>query len=77
MSKQIYKGYLVVAVVAFNEATRTWVPEVDISWDDRGLPRWYRLAGALERFTTQQDAESFAIAAATAWVDDHINPVAL
>ena len=72
MSNQIYKGHLVVAFARFEKEVKRWVPMIHISWEDAAIPHSYRHKGPSDRFTTQQDAETFAIQIAKAWVDDHV-----
>jgi hypothetical protein len=72
MSNQIYKGHLVVVFAIFDKEVKRWVPMIDISWEDAAIPDRYRHKGPSDRFTTQQDAEIFAMEAAKAWVDAHV-----
>jgi len=46
-----------------------WIPQADVSWDEQGTNRHQLLAGPPDRFTIIDQAETYALEMAMAWID--------
>jgi hypothetical protein len=75
---EVYKSCRIHTAPQLNIATDCWVPTADISWDEKGREHHQRLAGPADRFKIIDQAESYALEMAKAWIDaeyvDNLTP---
>jgi hypothetical protein len=65
----LYRNYHIIGVAHLNEKTGYWVPTVRVHWRDAGLDHKFELDGPPNRFTTQDEAEDYALSMGRDWID--------
>ena len=70
MPNLVYKRHLLVCFAFHDEKSNGfWIPNADISWSQDGCKHAHEIASVKAEFLKREDAESFALDAAKAWVD--------
>jgi hypothetical protein len=71
MAALLYKGFLIIATGVFDKDTRLWSPKADITWWSVAGREYHGITDSVHSFTTKQEAETFAVEMAKAWIDEH------
>ena len=71
MTDLLYKNRAIVNFARFDEATKFWIPMVDVNWATDGLRESHTITAPLVDFENWQDAERFMTEMAKAWIDDN------
>jgi|ERR687898_151223 hypothetical protein len=69
MANLVYKGHLLICFAFRDESNGFWISNADISWTQDGCKHVHKIACANSQFPKREDAESFALETAKAWVD--------
>jgi hypothetical protein len=69
MANLYYNDRLVIAYASLNQSTNLWSPGAEITWKRDGERHSHTIGGLKDRFSTCEEAESFVINLAKAWVD--------
>jgi hypothetical protein len=69
MANLYYKDRLVIAYASINQSTKLWSAGAEITWK-RDVERFsHTIGGLADQFKTSEEAESFVIKLAKAWID--------
>jgi len=69
MANLYHKGLLIIAHSSINQSSKLWSAGAEISWKQDGQRHSHTLGGLADRFKTSEEAETFAINLAKAWID--------
>lgn len=69
MANLYYNDRLIIAYASMNQSTKLWSPGAEITWKHDGERHSHTIAGLADRFKTCEEAESFVIRLAKAWID--------
>jgi hypothetical protein len=72
MWSRLYRNHFIMAFPSFDTMTNRWVPQADITWG-AGPSRDSQFVRSPNRFTTEIEAVSFALAMGREWVDDRLS----
>jgi hypothetical protein len=72
MWSQMYREHFIMAFPSFDAATRTWVPQADISWG-AGTLRDSEFVRFAARAPTEDEAVSRAMQNGIEWIDGRLN----
>jgi hypothetical protein len=72
MAALLHNDFFIIAFGQFDKDTQRWTPVADISWHSATGYESHTLKDSVHCFGTKQEAETFAIEAAKAWVDARI-----
>jgi hypothetical protein len=64
-----YKSRRIETSPQLNHDTDCWIPQADVSWHEQGQERRQLLAGPADRFKIIDEAETYAVEMAMAWID--------
>ena len=70
MATFLYKDFLIIATGLFDKDTG--LPIVDISWWSAAGRGSHTITHSVPSFVTKQEAETFAVETAKAWVDERL-----
>jgi len=70
MANFMYKDRLIIAFATLDETTELWIANVDISWETGSQQHSHKITDGAMRFKSCQDAETFIMEIAKAWVDE-------
>jgi hypothetical protein len=65
---RLYRGHFIVAFPSFDTRSARWAPQAEVSWC-QGPQRRFRFLKFDERLPSEQEAISFALGMAEAWID--------
>jgi len=71
MWSKLYRGHVMVAFPTYDIANHAWAPQVDISWF-LGPAHDSKFVRFPNRFSTEDQAASWALARGQAWIDNHL-----
>ena len=75
---EVYKSRQIHTSLQLNQDTDCWIPQADVSWDERGTKQRHVLGGPADRFKIIDEAEIYALEMAMAWIDaecvDNLTP---
>ena len=69
MANLYYRDRLVVAYASNNRSTKDWSAGAEITWRQDGERFSHTIGGLADRFKSSEDAETFVINLAKAWID--------
>lgn len=69
MANLYYNNRLIIAYASLNQSTKLWSPGAEISWKSDGERHSHTIGGLSDRFKTSEEAETFVINLAKAWID--------
>jgi hypothetical protein len=72
MATFLYKDFLIIATGLFDKDRELWIPVVDISWHSATGRESHTIQDSVHCFGTKQEAETFAVETAKAWVDERL-----
>jgi hypothetical protein len=72
MATFLYKDFLIIATGFFDKDTGVWLPIVDISWWSAAGRGSHTINESVRSFVGKQEAETFAVETAKAWVDERL-----
>jgi hypothetical protein len=72
MATFLYKDFLIIATSLFDKDRGVWLPMVDISWWSVAGRGSHTINDSVPSFPAKQEAETFAIKIAKAWVDERL-----
>jgi hypothetical protein len=72
MATFLYKDFLIIATGLFDKDAGVWLPMVDISWWSTAGRGSHTISESVRSFVEKQDAETFAVEIAKAWVDERL-----
>jgi hypothetical protein len=72
MAALLYKDFFIIATGQFDKQKELRMPIADISWYSATGRESHAIQDSVHYFGTKQEAETFAIEAAKAWVDAHV-----
>jgi hypothetical protein len=64
-----YEDRLIIAFASLNRSDNQWSAGAEITWKADGVRRSHSIAGLADRFKSSEDAETFVINLAKAWID--------
>ncbi|MGH7782871.1 MAG: hypothetical protein ACREO5_03375, partial [Candidatus Binatia bacterium] len=64
-----YNDRLIIAYASFNQSTKQWSGGAEITWKREGQRNSHTIGGLTDQFKTSEDAESFVVNLAKAWID--------
>jgi hypothetical protein len=74
----VYKSRRIHTTPQLNLETDCWIPKADVSWGEQGKEHHQILAGPSDRFKIIDEAETYALEMAKAWIDgervDNLTP---
>jgi hypothetical protein len=75
---EVYKSRQIHTSPQLNQDTDCWIPQADVSWDEQGTKQRQILGGPPDRFKIIDQAETYALEMAKAWIDaeciDNLTP---
>lgn len=75
---ELYKSRYIHSLPVLDLDTDCWVPKADILWGERGTEQHQLLIGPNDRFKIIDQAETYAVEMAKAWIDaelaDNLTP---
>ena len=71
MANLLYKDRSITNFARFDEDTGFWIPMVDVRWATDDRRDSHTITGPLVMFEKWQDAETFMIEMAKAWIDNN------
>jgi len=71
MWSRLYRGHVMVAFPTYDIANHAWAPQVDISWFF-GPAHDSKFVRFPNRFSTEDQAATWALARGQAWIDNHL-----
>ena len=71
MTESHYKDRSIINFTRFDEASKCWVPMVEIRWRTETRQYSHTITGPLRGFEKWQDAETFMTEMAKNWIDNH------
>jgi hypothetical protein len=72
MATFLYRDFLIIATGLFDKDRGVWLPMVDISWWSAAGRGAHTVTDSVHSFVTKQEAETFAVEIAKAWVDERL-----
>jgi hypothetical protein len=72
MWSRLYRSYFIMAFPSFDTATNRWVAQADITWGAAAF-RDSQFVRSPNRFATEIEAVSFALAMGREWVDNRLS----
>jgi hypothetical protein len=69
MANLYYRDRLIIAHAAMHQSTKLWSPGAEITWKRDDQRYSHTISGLADRFKTCEEAESFVINLAKAWID--------
>jgi hypothetical protein len=72
MWSRLYRNHFIMAFPSFDTATNRWAPQADITWG-AGSSRDSQFVRSPNRFTTEIEAVSFALAMGREWIDSRLS----
>jgi hypothetical protein len=72
MATFLYRDFLIIATGLFDKDTGVWLPMVDISWWSAAGRGSHTINDPVHSFVAKQEAETFAVEIAKAWVDERL-----
>jgi hypothetical protein len=69
MANLYYNDRLIIAYASINQSTKLWSAGAEITWKRDGQRYSHTIGGLADQFKTSEQAESFAIDLAKAWID--------
>ena len=72
MWSRLYRNHFIMAFPSFDTVTNRWAPQADITWG-AGSSRDSQFVRAPNRFSTEIEAVSFALAMGREWIDNRLS----
>jgi hypothetical protein len=68
--EELYLSRRIHTIPQLNLDTDCWVPKADIFWVENGMQRHHMVVGPNDRFKVIDDALTYALEVAKAWIND-------
>ena len=69
---EFYQGRRISVVAELDLDADCWIPTADVSWEEHGKQNHQRLTGLSGFFKVIDEAQSYAIEMAKAWIDGQV-----
>lgn len=69
MANLYYNDRLIIAFASLNQSDKQWSAGAEITWKQGGQRHSHTIGGLTDRFKSSEDAETFVVNLAKAWID--------